>query len=122
MLYIQIDASTGVIMTRAERVAKMTESADIGRVAAEKALGGFIAAVTEEIRAGDKVAFTGFGTFNATTEATRTGRKPVTWQEPQIAEKTSGKLSPRQGIEKYVRNKMRNSLLASYFFYEFSVK
>jgi DNA-binding protein HU-beta len=99
MRYIQSNTNTGGIMTKSELVAKMAESADITKVAAEKALGGFIEAVTEAIKAGDKVTLTGFGTFSAITRAARTGRNPATGQELQIAAKTSGKFSPGKELK-----------------------
>jgi len=86
-------------MTKAELVAKMAEGAGISKVAAEKALGSFIEAVTEAIKAGDKVALTGFGTFSAVTRAARTGRNPATGQELHIAAKTSGKFSPGKDLK-----------------------
>ncbi len=86
-------------MTKAELVAKMAEGAEISKVAAEKALGSFIEAVTEAIKAGDKVALTGFGTFSAVTRAARTGRNPATGQELHIAAKTSGKFSPGKDLK-----------------------
>lgn len=86
-------------MTKSELVAKMAESADITKAAAEKALGGFIEAVTGAIKAGDKVTLTGFGTFSAVTRAARTGRNPATGQELQIAAKTSAKFSPGKELK-----------------------
>jgi len=86
-------------MTKAELVAKMAEAAGITKVAAEKALGGFIDAVTASIKAGDKVTLTGFGTFSAVTRAARTGRNPATGAELKIAAKTSGKFSPGKELK-----------------------
>jgi DNA-binding protein HU-beta len=86
-------------MTKAELVAKIAEAAGITKVAAEKALGGFIDAVTETIKAGDKVTLTGFGTFSAVTRAARTGRNPATGAELKIAAKTSGKFSPGKELK-----------------------
>lgn len=86
-------------MTKAELVAKMAESAGISKVAAEKALGGFVDAVTETIKADGKVTITGFGTFSASTRAARTGRNPATGQEIQIPAKKSGKFSPGKELK-----------------------
>lgn len=86
-------------MTKAELVAKMAEAADISKVAAEKALSGFVDAVTETIKADEKVTITGFGTFSAVTRAARTGRNPATGQELQIAAKKSGKFSPGKELK-----------------------
>ena len=86
-------------MTKTELAAKMAEVAGISKVAAEKALGGFIEAVTETIKAGDKVTLTGFGTFSAATRAARIGRNPATGQELQIAAKTSAKFTPGKELK-----------------------
>ena len=52
-----------------------------------------------EVKAGDKVTLTGFGTFSAVTRAARTGRNPATGQELHIAAKTSGKFSPGKDLK-----------------------
>ena len=86
-------------MTKTELAAKMAEAAGISKVAAEKALGGFIEAVTEAVKSGDKVTLTGFGTFSAATRAARVGRNPATGQELQIAAKTSTKFTPGKELK-----------------------
>ena len=86
-------------MTKAELVAKIAEDADLTKVQAEKALNSFIAATTAALKAGDKVALTGFGTFSAVTRAARIGRNPQTGEEIKIAAKTSGKFSPGKELK-----------------------
>jgi DNA-binding protein HU-beta len=86
-------------MTKADIVAVMAEEAGITKVQAEKALGAFTGAVEKALKAGDKVAMIGFGTFSAVTRAARTGRNPQTGAEMQIAEKTSGKFSPGSNLK-----------------------
>lgn len=50
-------------MTKAEFVAKMAEKAALTRAEAEKALNALLETITATLKAGDKVGFTGFGTF-----------------------------------------------------------
>jgi DNA-binding protein HU-beta len=86
-------------MTKAELVAKIAEGAELTKVQAEKALNSFIAATTAALKAGDKVALFGFGTFSAVTRAARIGRNPQTGKELKIAAKTNGKFSPGKALK-----------------------
>lgn len=54
---------------------------------------------TQALKAGDKIALVGFGTFSAVTRAARTGRSPQTGKEMKIAEKTNGKFSPGKALK-----------------------
>lgn len=86
-------------MTKAELVSKIAVAADITKAAAEKALGSFVDAVTEAVKAGDKVTLVGFGTFSSVTRAARTGRNPQTGKSIKIAERTNGKFSPGKNLK-----------------------
>ncbi len=86
-------------MNKSELVAKIAEGAELTKVQAEKALNSFIAATTQALKAGDKIALVGFGTFSAVTRAARTGRNPQTGKEMKIAEKTNGKFSPGKALK-----------------------
>lgn len=86
-------------MKKSELIAKIAEGAELTKIQAEKALNSFIAVTTEAIKAGDKVALVGFGTFSAVTRAARTGRNPRTGEELKIAAKTSGKFSPGKDLK-----------------------
>jgi DNA-binding protein HU-beta len=86
-------------MKKADLVAKMAEAAGLTKIQAEKALNGFIAETTAALKAGDKVALVGFGTFSAVTRKARTGRNPQTGKALKIAAKTSGKFSPGKSLK-----------------------
>ena len=86
-------------MNKSELVAKIAEGADLTKVQAEKALNSFIAATIQALKAGDKIALVGFGTFSAVTRAARTGRNPQTGKPMKIAEKTNGKFSPGKALK-----------------------
>ena len=86
-------------MTKAELVGKIAEAAGITKIAAEKALGGFVDAVTDAVKTGDKVTLVGFGTFSAVTRAARTGRNPQTGKEIKISARTNGKFSPGKSLK-----------------------
>lgn len=65
-------------MTKADLVNAMAEKAGLSKTDAEKALKAFADAVTDALKAGEKVALVGFGTFSVSTRAARTGKNPQT--------------------------------------------
>ena len=71
-------------MTKADLVAKMADGAGITKAAAEKALAGFLAGVSDALRKGDKVTLVGFGTFSVAKRAAREGRNPQTGKKIKI--------------------------------------
>jgi len=71
-------------MNKAELVAVMAEKAEISKKDAERALKAFTDVVAEEMKKGEKVQLVGFGTFEVSTRAARTGRNPQTGKEMTI--------------------------------------
>ena len=71
-------------MIKVELVASMAEKAELTKVDAEKALKAFIDVVTEEMKNGGKVQLVGFGTFEVSERAARTGRNPQTGETIEI--------------------------------------
>ena len=59
-------------------VAKIAEGAGLSKVDAKKALDATLEAITNAVKAGDKVALVGFGTFDVTERAERQGINPAT--------------------------------------------
>lgn len=86
-------------MNKADLVTKIAEGAGITKVQAEKALATFTGAVEEALKAGDKVALVGFGTFSVAHRAARTGRNPQTGKEIKIAAKANGKFTPGKDLK-----------------------
>lgn len=72
-------------MNKSELVEKIAEGADLSKADAQKALDSFIGAVTDTLKAGDKLSLIGFGTFQVNKRAARKGRNPQTGKEIQIA-------------------------------------
>ncbi|MCX7991039.1 MAG: HU family DNA-binding protein [Proteobacteria bacterium] len=89
-------------MTKAELVAAIASKADISKANAEKALNGFIAAVTEALKKGDKVSLVGFGTFEVVKRAARKGRNPRTGQEIKIKASKAPKFRAGKALKKAV--------------------
>lgn len=71
-------------MTKNDLIAKVAESADLSKKDSEKAVNAVIEAVTGALKAGDKVALVGFGTFETRNRPARKGRNPQTKQEITI--------------------------------------
>ncbi|MFO7578284.1 MAG: HU family DNA-binding protein [Pelovirga sp.] len=72
-------------MTKADLVNAMAEKAELSKTDAERALMAFTETVTEALKAGDKVAMVGFGTFSVGARAARTGQNPQTGEKIQIS-------------------------------------
>ena len=75
-------------MNKTELIANMAESAGISKAAADRALLGFLEAVTDSLQKGEKVTLIGFGTFSAVKRTARTGRNPQTGKAIKIPAKT----------------------------------
>ena len=71
-------------MNKTELVAAMAEESGLSRKDAEAALKAFTNVVSEELKKGGKVQLVGFGTFEVSERAARTGRNPQTGEEMTI--------------------------------------
>ncbi|MND24018.1 DNA-binding protein HU [compost metagenome] len=65
-------------MNKQELVSKIAESADISMKDAKAALDAMIETITGSLTEGGEVSLVGFGTFNISNRAARTGRNPQT--------------------------------------------
>jgi DNA-binding protein HU-beta len=65
-------------MTKAELIARLADSAGMTKVDAAKAVDGVSDVITKALKKGEKVTWTGFGTFEVRSRAARTGRNPQT--------------------------------------------
>ena len=71
-------------MNKADLVAAMAEKAGVSKKDAEAALKAFTDVVAEELKKGEKIQLVGFGTFEVSERAARTGRNPQTGKEMTI--------------------------------------
>ena len=78
-------------MNKTELTSAIAAKAGLTKVDAKKALDATIAAITEALKAGDKVALIGFGTFAVSKRDARQGINPQTKQIIQIAAKKQAK-------------------------------
>ena len=81
-------------MNKTEFISSIAEKAGLSKVDAKKAVDAFVDAVTEELKAGGKVALLGFGTFSAVEKAARTGVNPRTKETIEIAARKVAKFKP----------------------------
>jgi len=65
-------------VTKADLVNSIAEKAGLSKADAEKALKAFTDAVTDALKAGEKISLVGFGTFSVGERAARTGQNPQT--------------------------------------------
>lgn len=72
-------------MTKQELIGKVAAEAGVTASEAEAVVAALFSVVTSETKAGEKVAWPGFGTFQAKRRAARTGRNPATGATIQIA-------------------------------------
>lgn len=72
-------------MNKTELVAAIAEKSGLSKKDSEAALSATVEAVTEALKAGDKVSLVGFGTFETRERAARTGKNPATGEAIEIA-------------------------------------
>ena len=71
-------------MNKAELIDSIAQKVDITKKAATSFLDELISTISSELAKGEKVILTGFGTFQITESAARTGRNPQTGAPMQI--------------------------------------
>jgi DNA-binding protein HU-beta len=81
-------------MTKAEILNALAEKAGITKTQSEKVFNGLLEIIESELKAGQKVTLTGFGTFEVTERKARTGRNPSTGAEIQIPATKAPKFKP----------------------------
>jgi DNA-binding protein HU-beta len=86
-------------MTKAEFVAKVAEKTDLKKVDAEKAVNAFLETVSETLKLGEKISFTGFGSFEVTDRAAREARNPQTGEKMQIKASKAPKFKAGKGLK-----------------------
>jgi len=74
-------------MNKAQLIDAIASEAGLTKADAKKALDAFIKVTGDSLKAGDRVALVGFGSFAVSERGARTGRNPQTGKEIQIAAK-----------------------------------
>ena len=78
-------------MNKTELTAKIAEGAGLSKVDAKKALEATLEAIGAAVKAGEKVALIGFGTFSVAERPARQGINPLTKQPISIPAKKTVK-------------------------------
>lgn len=78
-------------MNKTELVSSIAEKSGLSKVDAKKALDATIATIADALKAGDKVALVGFGTFAVAERTERQGINPATKAPITIAAKKVAK-------------------------------
>jgi DNA-binding protein HU-beta len=81
-------------VNKAELIAAVAEKADQPKAKAAETLDALATTLTEVLKGGGKVSWTGFGTFSVTKRAARTGRNPATGKAIKIKASKSPKFKP----------------------------
>ena len=90
-------------MNKTELVAAMAEKAQLSKKDAEAALKAFTDVVAEELKKGEKIQLVGFGTFEVSERAARTGRNPQTGEEMTIAACKAPKFKAGKALKEAVK-------------------
>ena len=91
-------------MTKQEFVDRLASKADLSRRDAAKAVDAFLDTVTETLRGGQDVTFTGVGKFSTQRRAARQGVNPRNPSEKvTIPEATVPRFSPGSSLKQAVR-------------------
>lgn len=89
-------------MNKTELVNAIAADAKLTKVQAKAALEATLAAITEALAKGDKVALIGFGTFAVNEKAARVGKNPATGAKINIPAKKVVKFKAGADLAKKV--------------------
>ena len=92
-------------MNKTELIDAIAKEAGLSKKDAGKALDALTNTITKTLKKKDKVALVGFGTFQTSKRAARTGRNPQTGAEIKIPAATVPKFSAGKGLKDAVNKK-----------------
>ena len=96
-------------MNKTELVAAISEKTELTKKDSEKALKALIDVVAEELKKGEKVQLVGFGTFEVSERAARTGKNPQTGAEIKIAACKAPKFKAGKALKDVVNTPAKKS-------------
>ena len=86
-------------MKKTELVAAVAAKSNLSKKDAEESVKAFTEVITEELKKGEKVTLVGFGTFEVSERAERTGRNPQTGAEMKIAASKAPKFKAGKALK-----------------------
>lgn len=92
-------------MNKGEFVEALADRLEVSRAQADRTLSAVLDLITESVAKGEKVAFTGFGSFEVSSRAARTGRNPQTGATIKIAASKVPKFSAGASLKSAVNGK-----------------
>lgn len=92
------------IMNKTELIATMAEKTELTKVNTEKVLVAFMDTIKEELVKGEKVQIVGFGSFEVTERAARTGRNPKTGESISIDASKTPKFKAGKAFKDAIKN------------------
>jgi len=90
-------------VTKQEFVDKVADRAQLSKRDADKAVNAFLDSITDALRNGQEVAFTGFGKFSTSNRAARQGVNPRTGERVQIQASRVPKFSAGSQLKQAVK-------------------
>ena len=92
-------------MNKTELIEAMSQECGLTKKDTEKALKAFTDIISEQLKEKDKVSLIGFGTFETSERAARTGKNPQTGEEIQIPASISPRFKAGKALKDLVNNK-----------------
>ena len=89
-------------MNKLELVSAMADKTGLSKKDAEAALKAFTDVVAEELKKGEKIQLVGFGTFEVSERAARTGLNPRTKETIEIAASKAPKFKAGKALKDLV--------------------
>lgn len=90
-------------MGKSEFVSAVADKSDLNKTQAAAAVDAFLEAVTDSLKNGEEVQFTGFGKFSVQQRAARQGINPQTKEKIQIAASKVPKFSAGSQLKAAVK-------------------
>ena len=90
-------------MNKTELVAAIAEKSGLTKKDAEVVINAFTETLVEELKKGEKVQLVGFGTFEVSERAARTGRNPHTGEAMEIAASKTPKFHPGKAFKDAIK-------------------
>jgi DNA-binding protein HU-beta len=90
-------------VTKAEFIDKVADRSGLSKRDATRAVDAFLDSITDALRSGESVSFTGFGKFSAQQRAARQGVNPRTKERVQIPAATVPKFSAGSSLKQALR-------------------
>ena len=86
-------------MNQAELIAKVAEQVELEKAQAGRVVEAVLAAVSDSLKAGEKVSLQSLGIFDIADRAARQGRNPATGETIQIAASKVVKFRPTKALK-----------------------